>query len=96
MDDLDRIVAEVSHLVARVREDAPVTRPAEPALSLDQKIDRIYDAIGGLVNVTDRLLAEVSDLKDRVTKLEIRTDTGFQVIAARLDEQRQTINAMIQ
>lgn len=72
-----------------------MTEPADPTLSLEQKVDRIYDAVGHLVNVTDRLVAEVGSLKDRVAKLEVKVDTGYQVLSARLDEQRQTLNAMI-
>ena len=102
MDGLDRMFAQISDLAARMKEDVPLTHPAEPALNLEQKVDRIHDAISHLLTLTDKLVAEVgglkqevSGLKDRVTALEIHTDTGFQVIAARLDEQRQTINAMI-
>jgi hypothetical protein len=34
-------------------------------------------------------------LKEEVTRLELKMDAGFGIVNARLDEQRQTINAMI-
>ncbi len=57
-------------------------------LDLKERMSSLEARVGGLE-------VRVGGLEARMTKLENKVDSGFAVIAARLDEQRSTLNALI-
>ena len=79
---LKAIIDLKAHIDARFEEQA--RRLDEHGRKLDEHSKRF-----------DEIDKRFDELTKRVDRLENRVDAGFAVIAARLDEQRATVNALI-
>jgi hypothetical protein len=64
--------------------------------ALDDKLSARIDGVrADLTALDDKLSARIDGVKAELARLETRTDTGFQVVNARLDEQGRVITALI-